>query len=113
MLSYYGWNAIAQKAPELLIVALILVVAYSLGVKYIERISAVKERQWQALTEFGKSSVDRFLRSAEQQALSMQRISDTFERQRAEQDGMARAIRAIADKLNEVHDMARELTERG
>jgi len=112
-LTYYGWKALADKAPELLIVAILAMVIFRLGSRWIDRVGDVKAKQLDAVTEFGKVSVDRFLRAQEDAAISMKRISESFDHARSDQEAMYRAMRTMAAKQNEMNDLVKEIHERG
>lgn len=108
-----GWEIVAQKAPELLILLLVLVTFYKLSARYIDGVAGAKARQLTALTELGRAAVDRFLRAQEAQSVAMARISETLEKSRTNQQDMDLALRAMASKLDDVALLTKEIHGRG
>lgn len=112
-LGYYAWHALMDKSPELLIVGVLGVLLYRIAVQYVTKVAEVKAQQLAALTEFGKTAVDRLIKAQEDQARAMARVSDTLERNAREQRDMDLAIRALADKVEDVRSMTKEIYSRG
>lgn len=111
-ISSYGWAAVATKTPELLIVVAILAVAYRLAARWIDRVAQAKTQQTAVLTEWGKASIERFLRAQEAQTLAMQGISESFQRNLQDQESTSRAIRAMSSTVDDLHALVKEIHAR-
>ena len=112
-LGYYAWKALAEKSPELLIVGVLAVLLYRIAIQYVNRVADIKAQQLSAITEIGKSTADRLAKAQEAQAIALARISDTLDRSSRDQRDMDLAIRAIADKVEDVRSMTKEIYNRG
>jgi len=107
------WQVLATKAPELIVLALTLIVGSRLATRWIDRVADARARQMTALTELGRAAVDRFLRAQEAQSIAMSRISETLEKSRTGQQDMDLAIRAMASKIDDLTLLTKEIHERG